>query len=178
MAKHEDPAETRAVFVDEGSCIGCKNCVWCAPATFRMEPEHGRSRVFGQWLSDEDDLQTAIDSCPVDCIHWVERSELPALEYVCQNKQVRLLPHQTRFFFLGASPPAQRIMSICLCVCTCMASYVSFVRSVPFVSAWRLVLRCMRYPSRLAPWLGRGAHACIHVWRGPGAHACHLLSVM
>lgn len=65
------------------------NCVWCAPATFRMEPGHGRSRVFGQWLNTEDELDTAIQSCPVDCIHWVDRSELPALEYVCQTKQVR-----------------------------------------------------------------------------------------
>lgn len=88
MAKHEDPAETRAVFVDESSCIGCKNCMWCAPATFRMEEAHGRSRVFGQWLNNEDELQTAIDSCPVDCIHWVEKSELPALEHVCQKVQV------------------------------------------------------------------------------------------
>lgn len=88
-ARNEDPAETRAVFVDELSCIGCKNCVWCAPATFRMEADHGRSRVFAQWIEDEDTVQTAIDSCPVDCIHWVEREELPALEYVCQKKLKR-----------------------------------------------------------------------------------------
>jgi NAD-dependent dihydropyrimidine dehydrogenase PreA subunit len=35
MAKNEDPAETRAVFVDENTCIGCKQCVWHAPACFR-----------------------------------------------------------------------------------------------------------------------------------------------
>lgn len=33
---------------DEVSCIGCKQCVWCAPATFRMEDTYGRSRVFAQ----------------------------------------------------------------------------------------------------------------------------------
>jgi len=27
----------------------CKQCVWQAPATFRIEPEHGRSRVYAQW---------------------------------------------------------------------------------------------------------------------------------
>jgi NAD-dependent dihydropyrimidine dehydrogenase PreA subunit len=48
-AKNEDPNESRAVFVDEFTCIGCKQCVWQAPATFRIEPEHGRSRVFAQW---------------------------------------------------------------------------------------------------------------------------------
>jgi ferredoxin len=48
MAKHEDPNENRAVFVDEISCIGCKQCVFIAAATFRLEQEHGRSRVFAQ----------------------------------------------------------------------------------------------------------------------------------
>ena len=76
--------------MDENNCIGCMNCVHTAPATFRMNQDHGRARVFAQWLNTEDDLDTAVQSCPVDCIHWVERSELPALEYVCQN--VRFLP--------------------------------------------------------------------------------------
>eukprot|EP00198_Chlamydomonas_reinhardtii_P011506 XP_001700843.1 chloroplast DnaJ-like protein [Chlamydomonas reinhardtii] len=86
MAKNEDPAERRGVFVDEFTCIGCKQCVWCASATFRIEPEHGRSRVYAQWLDDEEKIQTAIESCPVSCIHWVDKADLPALEYVMQCK--------------------------------------------------------------------------------------------
>ena len=31
-------------------------------------------------------LQDAIASCPVDCIHWVDAAELPALEYVTRSK--------------------------------------------------------------------------------------------
>lgn len=31
-------------------------------------------------------LQDAIASCPVDCIHWVEKDQLPALEYVMANQ--------------------------------------------------------------------------------------------
>ena len=76
------PGETRAVFVDEFTCIGCKQCVWAAPATFRMDDDFGRSRVFAQWLNDEDDIECAIQSCPVDCIHWVEKEQLPYLEHV------------------------------------------------------------------------------------------------
>ena len=76
------PGETRAVFVDEFTCIGCKQCVWAAPATFRMEDEHGRSRVYAQWLNSEEDIDCAIASCPVDCIHWVEKEQLPYLEHV------------------------------------------------------------------------------------------------
>ena len=85
MGKNEDPNETRAVFVDECSCIGCKQCVWVAPATFRLEDDYGRSRVFGQWLDTEDDLQAAMDACPVSCIHWIEKEDLAPLEYVTQK---------------------------------------------------------------------------------------------
>ena len=28
--------------------------------------------------------QDAVDSCPVDCIHWVQKDELAALEWVMQ----------------------------------------------------------------------------------------------
>ena len=75
----------KAVFVDENSCIGCMLCVNCASATFRVDEEHGRARVFGQWLSDEEEIQTAIDVCPVDCIHWVTKEQLPVLEYTQQH---------------------------------------------------------------------------------------------
>lgn len=80
-----EPGETRAVFVDEFTCIGCKQCVWQAPATFRMNDDYGRSRVFAQWLNSEDQIQDAIDACPVDCIHWVEREQLPFLEHIAVN---------------------------------------------------------------------------------------------
>jgi ferredoxin len=89
-SRNKNPAESRAVFVDEQSCIGCKNCMWCAPATFRVEEAHGRSRVFAQWLDTEEDLNTAILSCPVDCIHWVDKADLAALEFVCQTRQKRV----------------------------------------------------------------------------------------
>ncbi|KAK9814414.1 hypothetical protein WJX72_005581 [[Myrmecia] bisecta] len=90
LGKNEDPAESRALFVDEVSCIGCKMCVWCAMGTFRIEPEFGRSRVFAQWVDKEDDMQAAVDSCPVSCIHWVDKERLPALEYVMQKKMRRV----------------------------------------------------------------------------------------
>jgi ferredoxin len=80
--KKASPGETRAVFVDEFTCIGCKQCVWAAPATFRMDDDYGRSRVFAQWLNTEEDIDCAIASCPVDCIHWVQKEQLPYLEHV------------------------------------------------------------------------------------------------
>jgi ferredoxin len=90
MGKNSKADESRGVFVDELSCIGCKQCVWCAPATFRMEEGYGRSRVFAQWLDKEDDIQAAMEVCPVSCIHWVEKEDLPALEFVTQYKVPRV----------------------------------------------------------------------------------------
>lgn len=90
FGKNTDPAESRAVFVDELTCIGCKQCIWCAPATFRIEDAYGRSRVFAQWVDTEDNIQAAMDACPVSCIHWVEREDLPALEHVTRHKVNRV----------------------------------------------------------------------------------------
>lgn len=90
MGKNADPAESRGVFVDELSCIGCKMCMHVSPATFRIEEEYGRSRVFAQWVDCEDNIQAAMDACPVSCIHWVDKLELAALEYVTQNKVKRV----------------------------------------------------------------------------------------
>lgn len=58
---------------DEITCIGCKQCVWCAPATFRIEQEFGRSRVFAQWLDTEDNLQARVGECGwmCGCAGWV-----------------------------------------------------------------------------------------------------------
>lgn len=84
MSRAEDPHESRGVFVDENTCIGCTMCASLAPATFRMESEHGRSRVFAQWANNDDDIADAVSSCPVDCIHWVQKDELAALEWVMQ----------------------------------------------------------------------------------------------
>eukprot|EP00890_Picochlorum_soloecismus_P004963 jgi/Picsp_1/5468/NSC_02827-R1_chloroplast -like protein len=66
-------------FVDEFSCIGCRNCVNCDPKTFAMENEHGRARVQQQGL-DPERVQEAIETCPVNCIHWVTAPQLTLLE--------------------------------------------------------------------------------------------------
>ncbi len=70
----------KAVFVDEVTCIGCKHCAHVAHNTFYIEPDYGRSRVIRQDGDTEDLVQEAIDTCPVDCIHWVNFKELTQLE--------------------------------------------------------------------------------------------------
>lgn len=47
-----------------------------------------------QWIDKEDDIQAAIEACPVSCIHWVTKDDLPALEFVTQNKVCLRWPRQ------------------------------------------------------------------------------------
>lgn len=70
----------KGVYVDEITCIGCKHCAHVARNTFYIEPDYGRSRVVRQDGDTEEVIQEAIDTCPVDCIHWVDYTEIKQLE--------------------------------------------------------------------------------------------------
>jgi ferredoxin len=69
----------KAVWVDEAVCIGCRYCAHVAANTFMVEDSWGRSRAIRQDGDTTERIQEAIDTCPVDCIHWVAYEELPAL---------------------------------------------------------------------------------------------------
>ena len=75
-----EPTRLQMVYVDEHSCIGCTNCAMIAQSTFFMHPEHGRARVFQQWGDTDETIQIAIETCPVDCIHYIPYDELVSLE--------------------------------------------------------------------------------------------------
>ena len=48
--------------------------------TFIVDDFHGRSRAIRQDGDNVDVIQEAIDTCPVDCIHWVKFEDLDDLE--------------------------------------------------------------------------------------------------
>lgn len=79
----------KGVYVDEVTCIGCKHCAHVARNTFYIEPDYGRSRVIRQDGDPEAVIQEAIDTCPVDCIHWVDYTELKQLE---AERQYQVIP--------------------------------------------------------------------------------------
>lgn len=81
----------KGVYVDEITCIGCKHCAHVSPNTFYIEPEYGRSRVFNQDGDSEETIQEAIDTCPVDCIHWVDYTKLKVLEEERKNQEIKQL---------------------------------------------------------------------------------------
>lgn len=68
------------IYVDEISCIGCTHCAHVARNTFYMEPDYGRARVIRQDGDSAALIQEAMDTCPVDCIHRVDYTELKQLE--------------------------------------------------------------------------------------------------
>ncbi|HEY9641266.1 MAG TPA: ferredoxin [Coleofasciculaceae cyanobacterium] len=77
------------VYVDEVTCIGCKHCAHVARNTFYIEPDYGRSRVIRQDGDTEEIIQEAIDTCPVDCIYWLDYTELKKLE---EERQYQVIP--------------------------------------------------------------------------------------
>lgn len=88
----------KAVWVDEAVCIGCRYCAHVATNTFVVEPQWGRSRALRQDGDSTERIQEAIDTCPVDCIHWVPYEDLPGLEARLQEQEI--LP-------LGVPTPAR-----------------------------------------------------------------------
>jgi ferredoxin len=88
----------KAVWVDEAVCIGCRYCAHVASNTFVVEADWGRSRVIRQDGDSTDRIQEAIDTCPVDCIHWVPYEDLPELGR--RREEQDLLP-------LGLPSPAR-----------------------------------------------------------------------
>ncbi|KAJ7551091.1 hypothetical protein O6H91_07G133500 [Diphasiastrum complanatum] len=81
-SKWNGPDRPQGLFVDENTCIGCRECAFVAKNTFIMDEAMGSARVKVQWGDSESILKTAIESCPVNCIHWVEREDLPILEHL------------------------------------------------------------------------------------------------
>lgn len=88
----------KAVWVDEAVCIGCRYCAHVATNTFVVEPDWGRSRAIRQDGDSTELIQEAIDTCPVDCIHWVAYEQLPGLRQQLADQEI--LP-------LGVPSPAR-----------------------------------------------------------------------
>ena len=89
----------KAVWVDESICIGCRYCANVASNTFVIEEFLGRSRAFRQDGDSCQLIQEAIETCPVDCIHWVPFEDLNALKE--KLTELELQP-------LGMLPKAQK----------------------------------------------------------------------
>lgn len=63
---------SRKVVIDQEECIGCETCVELCPEVFAFDEEAEKARVIKETGGPENEIQEAIDSCPVECIHWEE----------------------------------------------------------------------------------------------------------
>jgi len=87
----QEPVRSQMVYVNEHACIGCTNCAMIAQSTFFMEEENGRARVFEQWGDDDATIEIAMDTCPVNCIHYIPYEELMQLEVKRRDQYINVV---------------------------------------------------------------------------------------
>jgi ferredoxin len=62
----------RVVYLVEEECIGCGMCQDVCPEVFKLNEDKNIAEVINPSGGPADLIQEAIDSCPVECIHWKE----------------------------------------------------------------------------------------------------------
>ena len=62
----------RKVVIDQDECEGCESCVEICPEVFGFDEEREVAYVIKEEGGPEDEIEEAMDNCPVDCIHWEE----------------------------------------------------------------------------------------------------------
>jgi len=62
----------RSIVIDEEECIGCGTCEEICPAVFKLNEKTDKAEVIAQEGAPEDQIEEAIEACPVECIHWEE----------------------------------------------------------------------------------------------------------
>ncbi len=58
------------VVIDADECIGCESCVEICPEVFAFDENEEKAYVIQEEGGPEEQIQEAMDSCPVECIHW------------------------------------------------------------------------------------------------------------
>lgn len=58
--------------VDQEMCIGCGLCCETCDAVFRMNDQDKAEAYRETDAENLDEVQSAIDNCPVSAIHWEE----------------------------------------------------------------------------------------------------------
>jgi len=60
----------RKFYVDQDECIACESCVEIAPGAFAMDQEIEKAYVKDVEGATQEEVEEAMDTCPVQCIHW------------------------------------------------------------------------------------------------------------
>lgn len=61
---------SKIVVIETEECIGCESCVELCPEVFAFNEEEEKASVTLPEGGDEECIDEAISTCPVECIHW------------------------------------------------------------------------------------------------------------
>jgi len=62
----------RRVIIDTDECIGCESCVELCSEVFAFNEDEEKAEVMLPEGGPEDCIEEAMETCPVECIHWEE----------------------------------------------------------------------------------------------------------
>jgi ferredoxin len=62
----------KRVVIDEDECVGCESCTDLCPDVFEFDQDAEKAKVVKPQGGDEECIDEAIDTCPVECISWEE----------------------------------------------------------------------------------------------------------
>lgn len=60
----------RELDIDISECIACGNCEAVCPAVFKLNEDFGYAEIIDPDGASEEELQEAMNYCPVSCIYW------------------------------------------------------------------------------------------------------------
>lgn len=58
------------VIIEAEECIGCESCVELCPDVFAFDKTSEKAVVILPEGGPKDCIEEAIETCPVECIHW------------------------------------------------------------------------------------------------------------
>jgi ferredoxin len=62
----------KKVVIDTDECIGCESCVELCSEVFAFNEAEEKAQVIMPEGGPEDCIEEAMETCPVECIHWEE----------------------------------------------------------------------------------------------------------
>ena len=76
----------KRVVIDTDECIGCESCVELCSEVFAFNEAEEKAEVIMPEGGPEDCIEEAMDTCPVECIHWEQDQNLAGVR--CESTSI------------------------------------------------------------------------------------------